>query len=85
MGGLSAPLRTRDGYGRDPFMIGHGRQDNPDAAGILDLHLGQTPGLRGWLTHNRGSGRGQPGVNTPDLDPDHLTPGLAGRVPADLE
>jgi hypothetical protein len=84
MGRLSAPLRTRDGYGRDPFMIGNGRQDNPDAAGVLDLHLGQTPGLRGWLSHNRGSGRGQPGVpgvNTPDLDPDHQTPGRAGPTP----
>jgi hypothetical protein len=35
-------------------MIGNGRHDNPDAAGVLDLHLGQTPGLRGWLSHNRG-------------------------------
>jgi len=89
MGRLSAPLRTRDGYGRDPFMIGNGRQDNPEAAGVLDLHLGQTPGLRGWLSHNRGSGSGQPGVpgvNTPDLDSDHhQTPGRAGRVPGDLE
>jgi hypothetical protein len=54
MGRLSAPLRTRDGYGRDPFMIGNGRQNNPDAAGVLDLHLGQPPGLYGWLSHNRG-------------------------------
>jgi hypothetical protein len=46
-------LRTRRGYDRDPFMIGNGGQDDPDAAGILDLRLGQTPGLRGWLSHNR--------------------------------
>ncbi len=54
MGRLSAPLRTRDGDGRDPFMIGNGRQDNPDAAGVLDLHLGQTPAFRGWLTTTGG-------------------------------
>jgi len=82
-------LRTRDGHGHDPFMIGNGRPDNPDAAGVLGLHFGQAPGLRGWLSRNRGSGGGQPGVpglSTPDLDPDHhQTPGRAGRAPGDLE
>jgi hypothetical protein len=49
-------------------------QDHPDAAGVLELHLDQTPGLRCWLTHDRDSDRGQPGVlgvNIADLDPDH--------------
>lgn len=64
-------------------------QDDPDAVGVLDLHLGQAPGLRYWLPHNRDSGRGQPdvlGVNIADLDPDHhRAPGRAGRLPGDLE
>ena len=64
-------------------------QDDPDAVGILELHLGQAPGLGGWLSHDRDSGGGQPGVlgvNVADLDPDHhRVPGRAGRVPGDLE
>ena len=64
-------------------------QDDPDAVGVLDLHLGQAPGLRFWLPHNRDSGRGQPGVlgvNIADLDPDqHRAAGRAGRLPGDLE
>ena len=44
-----------DRYGRDPFMTGNGRQDNPDAAAVPDLHPGQAPGLHGRLCHNRGS------------------------------
>ena len=64
-------------------------QDDADAVGILDPHLGQAPGLRCWLPHDRDSGRGQPGMlgaNVPDLDPDHhRAPGRAGCVPGDLE
>ena len=45
----------RDRYGRDPFMTGSDRQDNPGAAAVLDLHPGQAPGLHGRLCHNRGS------------------------------
>jgi len=64
-------------------------QDDPDAVGVLDPHLGQAPGLRSRLPHNRDSGRGQPGVlgvNIPDLDPDHhRAPGPPGAVPGDLE
>ena len=37
-------------------------QDAPDAAGVLELHLDQAPGLRCWLPHDRDSDRGQPGV-----------------------
>jgi hypothetical protein len=64
-------------------------QDDPDAVGILDPHLGQAPGLRDRLPHDRDSGRGQPGVlgvNIADLDPDdHRAPGRPGRAPGDLE
>ena len=64
-------------------------QDDPDAVGVLDPHLGQAPGLRSRLPHNRDSGCGQPGVlgvNIPDLDPDHhRAPGPPGAVPGDLE
>jgi hypothetical protein len=64
-------------------------QDDPEAVGILDPHLGQAPGLRHRFPHNQDSGRGQPGVfgvNIADLDPDHYrAPGRAGRVPGDLE
>ena len=71
-------------------MIGRNLdQDDPDAVGVLDPHLGQTPGLRSRLPDNRDSSRSQPdmlGVNIPDLDPDqHRVPGRAGRVPGDLE
>jgi hypothetical protein len=64
-------------------------QDDPDAAGVLDLHLDQAPGLRSRLPHDRNSGRGQPGVlgaRIAYLDPDHhRAPGRPGRVPGDLE
>ena len=71
-------------------MIGRNLdEDDPDAVGVLDPHLGQAPGLRCWLPHNRNSGRGQPGVlgvNIPHLDPDHhRAPGRARRAPGDLE
>ena len=71
-------------------MIGRNLdQDDPDAVGVLELHLDQTPGLRSRLPDNRDSSRSQPdmlGVNIPDLDPDqHRAPGRAGRVPGDLE
>jgi hypothetical protein len=49
-------------------------QDDPDAVGVLDVHLDQAPGFRSWLPHNRDSVRGQPGMlamNIADLDPDH--------------
>jgi hypothetical protein len=63
-------------------------QDDPDAVGVLDLHLGQAPGLHCWLPHDWDSGRGQPGVlsvNIPDLDPDHhRAAGQPGRVPGNL-
>jgi hypothetical protein len=64
-------------------------QDDADAVGVLDLYLGQAPGLRYWLPHDRDSGRGRPGVlgvRISDLDPDrHRAPGRVGRVPGDLE
>jgi hypothetical protein len=64
-------------------------QDDPDAVGVLDPHLGQAPRLRSWLPDDRDAGRGQPGVpglDLADLDPDHhRAPGRAGRVPGDLE
>ena len=71
-------------------MIGRNLdQDDPDAVGVLDPHLGQAPGLRSRLPDNRDSSRSQPGmlgVDIPDLDPDHhRVPGRAGRVPGDLE
>jgi hypothetical protein len=64
-------------------------QDDPDAVGVLDLHLDQAPRLGYQFPHDRDSGRGQPGVLStyiPDLDPDHhRAPGRADRVPGDLE
>ena len=64
-------------------------QDDPDAVGVLDLHLDQAPRLGCRFPHDRDSGRGQPGVlgvNIADLDPDHhRVPGRAGSVPGDLE
>ena len=64
-------------------------QNDPDAVGVLDLHLDQAPRL--WLPVPARSGlRPQPAerarVNIADLDPDHhRAPGLVGRVPGDLE
>jgi hypothetical protein len=64
-------------------------QDDPEAVGVLDPHLGQAPGLGGRVPDDLDSGRGQPGVlgvNIPHLDPDHhRVPGRTGRVPGDLE
>jgi hypothetical protein len=76
--------------GRGERVIGRNLdQDDPDAVGVLDPHLDQTPGLRSRLPDNRDSSRSQPdmlGVDIPDLDPDqHQAPGRAGRVPGDLE
>jgi hypothetical protein len=49
-------------------------QDDPDAIGILDPHLDQSPGPGGRLLDDRHSVRGQPGVlgaDIPELGPDH--------------
>jgi hypothetical protein len=37
-------------------------QNDPDAVGILDLHLDQAPRLGYPFPHDRDSGRSQPGV-----------------------
>jgi hypothetical protein len=64
-------------------------QNDLDAVGILDPHLGQSPGLGDRFPDDRYSGCGQPGVfraDIPHLDPDHhRTPGRTGCVPGDLE
>jgi len=64
-------------------------QDDPDAVGVLDVHLGQAPRLGCGLPYDRDPGRGQPGVlgvHIADLDPDHhRAPGRPGGVPGDLE
>jgi hypothetical protein len=55
-------------------MGGNLDQDDPDAIGVLDPYLGQTPRLRSGLPDDRDAGRGQPsvlGVNVPGLAPDH--------------
>jgi hypothetical protein len=64
-------------------------QDDPDAIGVLDPHLAQSPGFCGRLPDNPYSGRRQPGVlgvNVPHLDPDHYrAPRRAGCASGDLE
>jgi hypothetical protein len=64
-------------------------QNDLDAVGILDPHLGQSPGLGDRFPDDSYSGCGQPGVfraDIPHLDPDHhRTPGRTGCVPGDLE
>jgi hypothetical protein len=71
------------------MVSGNLDQDDPDAVGILDLHLDQAPRLGYRIPHDRDSGRGQPdvlGVNIADLDPDHhRVPGRISRVPGDLK
>jgi hypothetical protein len=68
---------------------GYFDQDDPDAVGVLDLHLDQSQGLGRGCPDDRNAGRGQPGVLTadiPDLDPDqHRAPDRTGCVPGDLE
>ena len=53
--------------------------DDPDAVGVLELPVDQTPGLRSRLLDNRDSSRSQPdmpGMDIPDLDRDqHRAPG----------
>ena len=64
-------------------------RDDPDAVGVLELHLDQAPRPGYRFPHDRDSGRSQPGVpavNTADPEPDHhRVPGRPGRVPAYLE
>ena len=71
------------------MISGNLDQDDPDAVGVLDVHLGQAPRLGGRFSHDRDSGRGQPGVlrvHVAHLDPDHhRAPGRPGRGPGDLE
>ncbi len=70
------------------MVSGNLDQDDPDAVGILDLHLDQAPRLGYRIPHDRDSGRGQPdvlGVHV-RLDPDHhRVPGRVSRMPGDLE
>ena len=63
-------------------------QDDPDAVGVIDPHLGQAQGFCYWRSDNRDPSCGQPGVlgvDIPDLDPDHHRVPGAGRVPEYLE
>jgi hypothetical protein len=64
-------------------------QDDPDAVGVLDPHLGQPPGLGHRFPDDRYPGRGQPGMLGADisyLDPDHQrAPRSTGRVAGDLK
>jgi hypothetical protein len=64
-------------------------EDDPDAVGVLDPHLSQSPGLGYRLTQNANPGRGQPlmlGVDIPHLEPDHhRVPGSAVGVPGALQ
>ena len=64
-------------------------QNDPEAVGVLDLHLDQAPRLGCRFPHDQDPGRGQPdvlGMHITDLDPDHhRAPGRVGRVPGDLE
>ena len=70
---------------------GNLHQDDPDAVGVLDPHLDQSPGLEHGFPDDRHSGRGQPRMLLADvayLDPDqHRLPwrGGPGRVPGDLQ
>ena len=52
-------------------------KDDPNAVGVLDPHLGQSPRLGYRLTQNAHTGPGQPfmlSVNIPHLQPDHHRP-----------
>ena len=64
-------------------------QDDPDAIGVLDPHLDQSPRLCCGFPDDADSGCDQPGVlgvDIPFLDPDHhRVPGRAGRVPGNFE
>jgi hypothetical protein len=40
-------------------------QDDPDAIGVLDPHLDQSPGLRCGFPEDADGGCGQPGVDIP--------------------
>jgi hypothetical protein len=49
-------------------------EDDLDAVGVLDPHLGQSPGLGDRLPEDAGTGRGQPlmfSVDIPHLKPEH--------------
>jgi hypothetical protein len=71
------------------MISGNLDQDDPDAVGVLELHLDQAPRLGYRFPHDRDSGCGQPGVlrvNVAHLEPDHhRVPGRVGREPGSLE
>jgi hypothetical protein len=64
-------------------------QDDPDAVGVLDPHLDQSPGLCCGCPDDPDCGCGQPAVLGADisyLDPDrHRAPRSTGPVPGDFE
>jgi hypothetical protein len=68
---------------------GNLHQDDLDAIGVLDPHLGQAPGLGCGFPDDGDCRRRQPGVLGVDiayLDPDHhRLPGRTDRVPRDLQ
>jgi hypothetical protein len=88
-GGRSRRRSRRPRVTAERVAGGNLDQDDPDAVGILDPHLDQSPGLGDRFPDDWYSGRGQPGVfraDIPHLDPDHhRTLGRPGRVPGDLE
>jgi hypothetical protein len=64
-------------------------ENDPDAVGVLDPHLGQSPWLGYWLAQDVDSGCCQAfvfGVNIPYLEPDHqrTVPGVIG-LPGDFQ
>jgi hypothetical protein len=58
-------------------------QDDPDAVGVLDPHLGQAPGLRGGLPDDRDAGRGQQGVLGADTTGAYAAWMASADTPAD--
>ena len=68
---------------------GYFDENDPDAIGVLDPHLGQSPGLCGRFTQDVNASRSEPvvlGVNVPYLEPDHhRAPRSARRVPGDFQ
>jgi hypothetical protein len=88
---LLAPnlVSSRSRVAAQGVMVGNLDQDDPDAVGVLDPHLDQSPGLGHGFPDDGDAGCREPrvlGADIPHLDPDHhRRPGRTGRVPGDLE
>lgn len=57
IGFVTLAVRPIAGHGAEGVIGGNPGQDNPEAVGVLDPHLDQSPGLRRGLPDDPDAGR----------------------------